>query len=85
MDRVTQNNASQTEEMAGTAEALQNHSEQLRELVTRFRLESSDGDSSPKAVRRTESYQAAKQRQIETNLDKVVGRLETAGAGFVEF
>jgi methyl-accepting chemotaxis protein len=85
MDRVTQNNASQTEEMAGTAEALLNHSEQLRELVTRFRLESSDGTSSSKPGRRTETYQAAKARQIETNLDRVVGKLETASAGFVEF
>lgn len=85
MDRVTQSNASQTEEMAGTAEALLNHSEQLRELVTRFRLESSDGTSSTRSGRRTESYQAAKARQIETNLDKVVGKLETANAGFVEF
>jgi methyl-accepting chemotaxis protein len=85
MDRVTQNNASQTEEMAGTAEALLNHSEQLRELVTRFRLDSSDGNGSSKAGRRTESYQAAKARQIETNMDKVVGKLESIGAGFVEF
>ncbi len=85
MDRVTQSNASQTEEMAGTAESLLGHSQQLRDLVSRFRLESSDADSSPKAVRRTASHQTTNQRQIETNVNKVVGRLETAGAGFVEF
>lgn len=40
MDRVTQANASQTEEMAGTASALLSHSVQLGDLVGRFRLES---------------------------------------------
>ncbi len=40
MDRVTQANAAQTEEMSGTASALLTHSIQLNELVSRFRLES---------------------------------------------
>lgn len=40
MDRVTQANASQTEEMSGTASALLSHAVQLSELVGRFRLES---------------------------------------------
>ena len=40
MDRVTQGNASQTEEMSGTAGSLLNHATQLGELVARFRLES---------------------------------------------
>ncbi len=39
MDRVTQGNASQTEEMSGTAEALLSHSLQLSDLVARFELE----------------------------------------------
>ena len=39
MDRVTQSNASQTEEMSGTAQSLLSHSVQLGELVSRFRLE----------------------------------------------
>jgi methyl-accepting chemotaxis protein len=40
MDRVTQGNATQTEEMSGTADSLLNHAIQLSELVGRFRLES---------------------------------------------
>lgn len=43
MDRVTQGNASQTEEMSGTASSLLSHSVQLSDLVGRFRL---DGESS---------------------------------------
>jgi PAS domain S-box-containing protein len=39
MDRVTQANASQTEEMSGTASSLLSHAVQLSELVGRFRLE----------------------------------------------
>ncbi|MCC6508261.1 MAG: PAS domain S-box protein, partial [Pirellulaceae bacterium] len=40
MDRVTQANAAQTEEMSGTAGMLLTHSEQLAELVSRFQLSS---------------------------------------------
>ena len=40
MDRVTQGNASQTEEMSGTAASLLSHAVQLSDLVGRFRLES---------------------------------------------
>ncbi|MEZ6116005.1 MAG: methyl-accepting chemotaxis protein [Pirellulaceae bacterium] len=42
MDRVTQSNASQTEEMSGTAESLLSHAQQLRELVAQFRLGKED-------------------------------------------
>ena len=42
MDRVTQGNASQTEEMSGTAAALLSHAVQLGELVSRFQLSSND-------------------------------------------
>lgn len=38
MDRVTQGNASQTEEMSGTADSLLSHSVQLSDLVARFNL-----------------------------------------------
>ncbi len=38
MDRVTQGNASQTEEMSGTASSLLSHAVQLSELVGRFNL-----------------------------------------------
>ena len=42
MDRVTQGNASQTEEMSGTAASLLSHAVQLGELVSRFQLSSND-------------------------------------------
>lgn len=38
MDRVTQSNAAQTEEMSGTAESLLGNAQQLSELVERFSL-----------------------------------------------
>ncbi len=41
MDRVTQSNASQTEEMSGTATALLSHAVQLKDLVGRFKLDDS--------------------------------------------
>ncbi len=46
MDRVTQANASQTEEMSGTATALLSHAVQLKDLVGRFQLDAGNGQSS---------------------------------------
>lgn len=43
MDRVTQGNASQTEEMSGTAASLLSHAVQLSDLVGRFQLDPDDG------------------------------------------
>ena len=40
MDQVTQSNASQTEELAGTAEALAAQANQMRGMVEKFKLES---------------------------------------------
>ena len=45
MDRVTQGNASQTEEMSGTASSLLSHANQLGELVGRFKLRSTQSAS----------------------------------------
>ena len=45
MDRVTQGNASQTEEMSGTAAALLSHAVQLKDLVGRFQLEPGNGQA----------------------------------------
>ena len=39
MDRVTQTNASQTEEMAGTSGSVLDHARQLTEMVSRFQLD----------------------------------------------
>jgi PAS domain S-box-containing protein len=38
MDKVTQTNAGQTEELSGTSQSLLTHAEQLQQLVARFRL-----------------------------------------------
>ena len=43
MDRITQSNATQTEQMSGTASGLLSHSVQLNNLVGRFNLGQSDG------------------------------------------
>ena len=43
MDRVTQANASQTEEMSGTATSLLSHAVQLKDLVGRFQLDADNG------------------------------------------
>ena len=48
MDRVTQSNASQTEEMSGTSAALLQHSEQLRGLVSQFRLNHAETQQQPR-------------------------------------
>lgn len=48
MDRVTQANAAQTEEMSGTAGMLLSHAEQLSELVGTFQLDDQTRDKGPK-------------------------------------
>ncbi len=54
MDRVTQSNAAQTEEMSGTADSLLSHALQLSDLVGRFQLLGSDV-STPSAPARHEA------------------------------
>ena len=87
MDRVTQNNASQTEEMSGTATSLLQHAEQLRELVGRFRLDS-DAATAKKAPTKGRPAPAAKisERSPESELHNTaeqIGRM--VGNGFMEF
>ncbi len=73
MDRVTQSNAAQTEEMSGTAESLLSNAQQLSELVERFSLSNTKqnrnrGSKRDKAQRRRERL--AKQKKagsITTN------------------
>ena len=48
MDRVTQGNAAQTEEMSGTAGMLLSHSQQLSNMVERFRLDDESDNRSAK-------------------------------------
>jgi methyl-accepting chemotaxis protein len=49
MDRVTQANASQTEEMSSTAQSLLSHAEELQTLVSRFKLDQEVGGRSAPA------------------------------------
>ncbi len=60
MDRVTQGNASQTEEMSGTAAALLSHAVQLSELVSRFQLSSDDQAVSKRKVITSSAAPAAR-------------------------
>jgi methyl-accepting chemotaxis protein len=87
MDRVTQSNASQTEEMAGTAESLLGHSQQLRDLVSKFKLEADGATSTSHQVRQVTPSRFSS-RQVETDIEKVtsrLGQMAGTGAGFVEF
>ena len=62
MDRVTQANATQTEQVSGTAESLLTHAEQLLQVVGRFDLGGEVEDSQPKAkhsAKRTEERRPA--------------------------
>ncbi len=56
MDRVTQGNAAQTEEMSGTAGMLLSHAQQLADLVTRFRL---DDETKARPPQRRDSHSPA--------------------------
>ncbi len=94
MDRVTQNNASQTEEMNGTASALLDHAQQLREAVSRFRLEAEEtrGGHSKKSARGAQpapprnSSAAKGKRPDPKSLDEVTEQLEElVSTGFQEF
>ena len=49
MDKVTQANAAQTEELSGTAQSMSSQAEQLRDLVSRFRLTRLEATQSDKA------------------------------------
>jgi hypothetical protein len=85
MDRVTQTNASQTEEMSGTAQALLSHAEELSGLVARFKLEQ-DGAGKPAAGRPAASSKVSDKAPIKKTAVKSPeakargGRAEPVGA-----
>ncbi len=60
MDRVTQSNAAQTEEMSGTADSLLSHALQLSDLVGRFQLLGGDQPHTGGHARAEQSAPAAK-------------------------
>lgn len=71
MDRVTQSNAAQTEEMSGTAESLLSNAQQLSELVERFSLSDTKpnrnrGSKRDRAQRRQE--RSAKQKKAGSSV-----------------
>lgn len=86
MDRVTQNNASQTEEMSGTATSLLQHAEQLRELVGRFRLDTEQVPAK-KAPAKARSFAARpSEASPESDLHTTAEQLgKMVGNGFMEF
>jgi methyl-accepting chemotaxis protein len=86
MDSVTQSNASQTEELAATAESLAHQANDLQKLVRRFRL--SSDEERPVDVRRVRDERRAAQRShapapAEENCP--VGASSGSGRGFEEF
>ncbi len=94
MDRVTQSNASQTEEMSGTATALLDHAQQLREAVSRFRLDADESTSakSKKQGRktrpeRTRTVSAAKPSKTNSqrSVEDAPGFEELVTTGYQEF
>lgn len=96
MDHVTQNNASQTEEMSGTATSLLQHAEQLREAVRRFSLGSSVTDTpssyrhpvaSGNAQKRASANSGnAPTRSADETLDQVSEQIDQLiGSGYIEF
>ncbi|MFO1003282.1 MAG: methyl-accepting chemotaxis protein [Planctomycetaceae bacterium] len=88
MDRVTQSNASQTEEMSATAAGLLQHAQQLREVVQRFQLGGAS-DSAGNADNRNSgrSNRTPKRESVDEILSKVAPApaRKPAGAGFMEF
>ncbi len=86
MDRVTQSNASQTEEMSATAAGLLQYAQQLRELVQKFQL----GSVSVNA-RRAEARPAgngkpsAKRGKLDEVMDMVAAEPAGTGRAFTEF
>ena len=60
MDRITQSNATQTEEMSGTSSSLLSHAEELGQLVARFRLD--DNVAQP-----TSQYDSNRNRQADSH------------------
>ncbi|BBO35856.1 methyl-accepting chemotaxis protein [Lacipirellula parvula] len=89
MDQVTQSNASQTEEMSGTAVALSGQAEQLQSVVAQFNLNreakqtpKKTGYTAPKAT--TPSYSMPSKpakRTVAKQPGRRVEELELVGAG----
>jgi methyl-accepting chemotaxis protein len=91
MDRVTQGNASQTEEMSGTAGSLLSHANQLTELVGTFKLHCPQGKAPLASHVGHAAVAAAESRTVRTSPEprKSVGPtfdLSTSSAsGVLEF
>ena len=65
MDRVTQGNAAQTEEMSGTAGMLLSHSQQLSNMVERFRLDDESDNRTAKRQAASNSHAKAAAAYVE--------------------
>ncbi len=72
MDRVTQANASQTEEMSGTATSLLSHAVQLSDLVGRFQLESATSQSHRASQEQRESANSKRSRNASAASPRAV-------------
>lgn len=91
MDRVTQGNASQTEEVSGTAGALLSHAEQLQEQIGRFRLGNSELVQRPKPRRTsnenrpTQKSNSRPSRELDQRADFEFERASKGVSEMMEF
>jgi methyl-accepting chemotaxis protein len=93
MDRVTQANASQTEEMNGTSRSVLSHSQQLNSLVGRFQLggEESHRNVAPakRNTRRNDAEDAPRKPKSGSNgstpVNRIAGLTEAAAPGLDDF
>lgn len=89
MDQVTQSNASQTEEMSGTAVALSGQAEQLQAVVAQFNLKREDcavevvaaKPVGPAKKSSRSTAQRAKRKAAPAKIAREVEDLELVGAG----
>lgn len=89
MDRVTQGNAAQTEEMSGTAGMLLTHSQQLSDLVGRFSLDDSPVKATAKrkeaSSHSAKAQPAAKADPTPTLAPFTMGLTDSLPTGVLEF
>ena len=91
MDRVTQANASQTEEMSGTATSLLSHAVQLKELVSRFQLDQANNHTArpSSASREAINLKRQSEKQARSSFTPTPLHLEPANGvtdvGVLEF
>lgn len=86
MDKVTQSNAAQTEELSGTAQSMSSQAEQLRHLVSRFKVGLVEA-AKPSAVASNRLKQRYELARLQDGEERSVSRFSgpSADGEFAEF